>query len=285
MQNSFYEMVDQVKKSNPDVQNPYELALASWTGNNPGKIVYLVSKKNKAIQPSLSYSKQMQDWALSNSDAVKKYGAGALLFAPNIGKFDPGVWNWATAAGLTNNVDINNYFDLVTMQQHINAYYDLAAQEASDLQHISLGLTDSRRAVTKSYEEKRRLIKLAVPGLEQAIGSGVDNTDAEQFIADAYAYANDKNSDIPKDLAEKLITAHDIYINFIDYANQVDAAQMDNGSEVKRAEKERAIAMIENIIKSDSTRTVDQYFRYGLLKLMTAKSRDAAAGINRNVLP
>ena len=285
MQASFYDIVDQVRKSYPDVQNPYELALATWTGNNPGKIAYLVSKKNKAIQPALSYSKQMQDWALSNSDAVKKYGAGALLFAPNIGKFDPGVWNWATAAGLTNNVDINDYFDRITMQQHINAYYDLAAQEASDLQHISLGLTDSRRAVTKSYEEKRRLIKLAVPGLEQAIGSGVDNTDAEQFIADAYAYANDKNADIPKDLAEKLITAHDIYINFIDYANQVDAAQMDNGSEVKRAEKERAIAMIENIIKSDSTRTIDQYFKYGLLKLMTAKSRDAAAGINRNVLP
>lgn len=282
MQGSFYDLIAQVKKSYPDVQNPYELALATWIGNNPGKTAYVVSKKNKAVQPVLSYSRQMQSWAIKNSDAVSKYGAGALLFAPNIGQFDPGVWNWASAAGLVDNVDITSYFDRVTMQQHVNAYYDLAQQEADALRSIPFSQMDTRKSIVSSYQDKRRILKLQVPGLETFIASGVDNTDALDFINNAYAYANDTTANIPKDLAKKIINAHDIYQQFMDYANQIDSLQISNASEVKLAEKQRAIAQIENIIQSDNTNVVDQYFKYGLLKLMTAKSRDAAAGINRN---
>jgi hypothetical protein len=283
MQSSFYEMVDSIKRSHPDVQSPYELALATWMGKNKGKLAYIVSKKDSKIQPMLSFSTQMQDWAISNSGAVSKYGAGALLFAPHTGKFNAGVWNWSRAAGITNNVDIDNYFNMVTMQQHVNAYYAIADEEAAALKTIPFSDPDSRRAVTTEYQDKRRIVKLAVPGLDSYLRSGVDNTDAEDFVNNAFAFANDPSSDAPKEVKKKIVNAYNIYQNFMSVAAQIDAMGMSSPSEVKRQEKDKAIAQIRNIISSDDTKTVEQYFNYGLLKLMTAKSKDANAGLGRNV--
>jgi len=283
MQASFYEMIDSVKRSHPDVQNPYELALATWMGENKGKLAYVVSKKDSKIQPMLSFSSQMQDWAISNSGDVSKYGAGALLFAPHVGKFSPGVWNWASAAGVVNSVDVDKYFERVVMQQHVNAYYAIADEEAAALQTVPFNDPTSRRAVTKEYENKRRILKLSFPGLDSYLRSGTDNTEAEDFVNNAYAFANNPNSNAPKELKQKIIDAYQIYQNFMSVAAQIDTMNMSSPSEVKRLEKEKAIAQIKNIINSDSTKTVEQYFNYGLLKLMTAKSKDATAGIGRNI--
>jgi len=113
--------------------------------------------------------------------------------------------------------------------------------------------------------------------------SGTDNTEAENFVNNAYAFANNPNSDAPKELKQKIIDAYQVYQNFMSVAAQIDTMNMSSPSEVKRLEKEKAIAQIKNIINSDSTKTVEQYFNYGLLKLMTAKSKDATAGIGRNI--
>ena len=41
-------------------------------------------------------------------------------------------------------------------------------------------------------------------------------------------------------------------------------------------------AAIKELIRSDNTKTIEQYYNYGLSKLMNAKSRDGRAGVNRN---
>jgi hypothetical protein len=55
-------------------------------------------------------------------------------------------------------------------------------------------------------------------------------------------------------------------------------------ADFKRAEKQKAIEEIQMIIDSDPTKTVEQYFKSGLLKMMSAKSRDAQPGIERNII-
>jgi hypothetical protein len=283
MRSSFYEMVDEVKKSHPDVVDPYELALATWMGKNKGKLAYLVSTKDEKIRPMLSYSKQMQDWAIKNSDMVKKHGAGALLFAPSIGEFDPGVWNWASAAGIANNVDIDSYFDRIVMQKHVNLYYDLADQEVEELRKTPFGSTDARKAIMQNFTEKRRIMKLAVPGLENFLRSGASNEDAANFVAGALSFAKDPYSDAPDEVKVKIIEAYNIYDSFLQTANQIDSMDPANASDIKRQYKDQAIAQIRTLIDGDTTKVVKQYFESGLLKLMTARSREAQVGIGRNI--
>jgi hypothetical protein len=282
MQETFYNVLDEVKKKYPDASDPYEMALATWMGDNPGKIAYLVSKKSKEIQPILKFSNQMQDWAIKNQSDVNQYGAGALLFAPGNGDFSPGVWQWATAAGIAQNVDIDAYFNRVIMQEHVNAYYDLNNKEAGELKPLPFTFVAERRAVVEKYKQQRALIKMQVPGLEEYMSTGVDNTNAYEFTNNAYNYAMSPNADIPKDVKLKVAQAYDIYSRFMKQAAYIDSLEAANGSDLKRAEKAAAEAAIKELIRSDNTKTIEQYYNYGLSKLMNAKSRDGRAGVNRN---
>ena len=282
MQETFYEVLDQVKQKYPDASDPYEMALATWMGNNPGKIAYLVSKKSKEIQPILKFSSQMQDWTIKNQSAVNQYGAGALLFAPSNGEFSPGVWQWATAAGIAQNVDIDAYFNRVIMQEHVNAYYDLNTKEAAELKPLPFSFVAERRAVVDKYKQQRSLIKMQVPGLEEFMASGLDNTSAYEFANNAYNYAMSPDADIPQDIKLKVAQAYDIYSRFMKQAAYIDSLEAANGSDLKRAEKAAAEEAIKDLIRSDNTKTIEQYYNYGLSKLMNAKSRDGRAGINRN---
>jgi hypothetical protein len=65
-------------------------------------------------------------------------------------------------------------------------------------------------------------------------------------------------------------------------AAYIDSLEAANGSDLKRAEKAAAEEAIKELIRSDNTKTIEQYYNYGLSKLMNAKSRDGRAGINRN---
>jgi len=292
MKASFYEVLDEIKLKYPDVESPYELALATWTGENPGKVVYLVSTNQEGIKPIIDYSNEMQDWAISNRDAIDKYGVGALMFAPNSGEFSPGVYKWAESAGIVNRIPedktlskyISDYFDGVTLQAYANAYYDLADKEAEDLRSIPFTDVTLRRSALNAYERKRQEFMLKVPGLDQYIRSGVDNTDAAQFVQSAYNYVNSDGAAVKPEVREKINQAYEIYNNFIKYANQIDSMDPSGASDMKRAQKEKAIDEIQKIIDSDPSKTVEQYFKYGLLKLMTAKSRDAQPGIGRNII-
>lgn len=282
MQESFYEVLDQVKNKYPDATDHYEMALATWMGKNPGKIAYVVSKKSKEIQPIINYTRQMQNWAISNGSAIEQYGSGALLFAPRTGEFTPGVWQWATAVGIANNTDIEEYYSKVTMQQYVNEYYALGDQEAIELKAIPLNNLAMRREIITQYDVKKAQLQLSVPGLENYIRSGIDNTDAFDFVNNAYNYAMSNGSDVPREARENISLAYNLYIDFIASANFIDSLDAANGPDLKRAEKERTINAIKKIIADDSTRTVEQYFNYGLSKLINARSKDASAGLGRN---
>jgi hypothetical protein len=292
MKSSFYEVYDEIKLKYPDVENPYELTLATWTGKNPGKVVYVVSTNQEGVKPFIDYSNEMQDWAISNRDAIEKYGVGALVFAPNSGEFAPGVYKWAESAGIVNRIPedktlskyINDYFDGVMLQEYANAYYDLADKEALDLRSVPFTDVTLRRSVLGAYDRKREEFMLKVPGLDEYIKNGVDNSDASEFVQSAYNYVNSEGAAVKPEVREKINQAYEIYSDFISYANQIDAMDPSGAADIKRAQKQVAIDKIQKIIDSDPSKTVEQYFKYGLLKLMSAKSRDAQPGISRNII-
>ena len=292
MKSSFFEVLDQMKLKYPDVDNHYELALATWMGKNPGKVVYVVSTDQEAVKPIIRYSNEMQDWAITNQDAIKKYGNGALMFAPNTGEFSPGVYKWAEAAGITNKIPENEtargyieaYYQDLMLKEHANAYYDINDKEEEELRNIPFTNGDLRRASLQAYEDWRRDYKIGVPGLEEYIASGKDNGDASDFIQSAYNYVNSSDADVKPEVKQKINEAYTIFNDFIEYANYINSLDPSGAADMKRAKKVEAQEKIQKLIDADSSRTVEQYYKYGLLKMMNAKSRDAQPGVNRNVI-
>jgi hypothetical protein len=114
------------------------------------------------------------------------------------------------------------------------------------------------------------------------ISKGTDNANAENFINNAYNFATNSGVKIDPKAKDAVIKAYGLYTDFMNYCNQVNAINPTGAADYKRAEKERVLNEIQKLIKSDTTGAMDQYYKYGLRKLMNAKSRDASSGINRN---
>ena len=292
MKASFYEVLDEVKLKFPTVEDPYELALATWMGKNPGKIAYLVSTNQEGVKPLVKYSNEMQDWAIANRNDIEKYGNGALLFAPNTGEFSPGAYKWAVAAGLVNKIPgdksvsqyIEDYYEGVMLQQHANDYYDISDKEEEELRGIPFTNANLRRASLQAYENLRKQKMLAVPGLDDFIKNGVDNSDASDFIQSAYNYANSEGSSVKPETRDKINQAYQIFNEFVQYADYINTLDPSGAADLKRIEKEKAKAKIQSLVDSDTSKVLEQYYKYGLLKLMNAKSRDAQPGLNRNII-
>lgn len=282
LQSSFYDVLDAIDKKYPDVQDKYELALATWSAKNPNKLVYTLSKKNKEIQPILTYSKDMENWVVENKSLVNAYGAGATLFAPNTGKFDPGSYNYMAAAGLTGNVDIENFYKKALMQSAVNRYYAIGDYESNQLQNIPFSDVATRQAIINNAAQQRSLLQLSVPGLKEYLQPTVANTDAIDFVSNAHAFANAHPDKVNKDVLQKINQAYDIYNDFINYVNNVDTWNVSDSSSLKLAKKDEATKKLLELVASDDTKVLEQYYNYGIKKIMNENVRDARVSVSRN---
>ena len=282
MQSSFYDVFDAIQQKHPDVQDPYELALTTWMGQNPNKIVYTLSKKNKQIVPIMKYSKQMEDWVVSNKQAVDQYGSGATLFAPQTGQFNPGTFNYMTAAGLTTNEDVKAFFDKALMQSAVNRYYDLNKEEQTGLMSIPFSDVNTRQVLIQAFKDKRTAMETAVPGLKEYISSGTSNKDALDFIENAHSFANEYSGQVDASIKEKINTAYDAYTQFIQYVNDIKSANYPNSKDLEQSAKIGLENQMQALIASDPTKVIEQYYNYGIKKIVNENVRDAPASVNRN---
>ncbi len=104
---SFFDILNAVtQKYKGDIQDPYELAVATYIGKNPGKLIYTVSRDDKKTNVIINKTKELKNWAIENQDIIKTYGESAFIFAPNTGDFDVSTYAWLEGAGLLGNKDL-----------------------------------------------------------------------------------------------------------------------------------------------------------------------------------
>jgi hypothetical protein len=131
----FFDYVNAItKKYGGDVQNPYDMAVASFVGQNPGRLVYTVSRDEKQTNVLIAKTKEMKNWYLDNKSLVDKYGEAAFIFAPKTGDFDASSYAWLEAADFIKNKDLDKYYLDVMTAQDKRTYYDIARREKEDLE-------------------------------------------------------------------------------------------------------------------------------------------------------
>jgi hypothetical protein len=292
MSGSFYDVLKHVESNYTGMTDPYEQTLAMWTAKNPGKLAYTVSKNSSEIKTLMTFSNEMQNWAIKNRDSVKKYGDGALIFAPRIGEFSPGVWTWANAAELVSNIPegqsvdqyINNYFDSLRLRQYVNAYYKTYDDAANRLVEVPYNDMDSRRKIIYEYENIRAGLKISVPGLKNYLDSGRDKEANINFVDNVYSYINSGNTDVPADVIDKANSMYNLYMDLRNNIAMIKGQGYDNEPDIKRQYKEATIDSIKLMIQDDSSGALNVFFKYGLEPLINDLSRDARSGLNTNVV-
>jgi len=249
----FYDIVNAVtKKFGGDIEDPYDLAVATFVGQNPNKLIYTVSRDEKQTQVVIQKTKAMKDWYIANENLVKTYGEAAFIFAPHTGEFDSASYAYLEAADFIKNKDLEKYYMDVSVARDKQAYYDIARIEKEQLANTP-SIT-ARAAIIARATQQRNLMKASNPLLEAAI-TGTGNEIATEQVMFANLEEMLGNADIPIQDAtrSKLLVLTAQIRNFINIANDPQLRESVNFAEIKRKRKAEIEALIADFIEGDLT--------------------------------
>lgn len=247
----FFDILNAVtEKYKGDIQDPYELAVSTFIGQNRGKLIYNVSRDDKKTNVVINKTKQLKDWAISNKDNIKTYGEAAFIFAPNTGDFDIGTYAWLEGAGLIGDKDLETYYRDVLVAKDKQSYYDIAKDEKAFL--ASSGDPQARAAIIKSSTAKRNALKASNPLLEPALTAGGNEVGTElASFSSIEQIIIDGNIKVDAGTKQRLAMITSRIRQFISIANDPSKRELANFSELKRDEKEDIKALIEQLQVSD----------------------------------
>jgi hypothetical protein len=247
----FFDILNAVtQKYKGDIQDPYELAVATYVGKNPGKLIYTVSRDDKKTNVIINKTKELKNWAIENNDNVKAYGEAAFIFAPNTGDFDVSTYAWLEGAGLIGNKDLETYYRDVLVSKDKQAYYDIAKEEKAFL--ASSGDTLARKAIIKSSTLRRNALKASNPLLEAALTAGGNEVGSElSMLSSVEQIIIDGRISLDAGTKQRLAMVSSRVRQFVSLANDPSKRELSNFSEIKRNMKEDIKALIDDLQVAD----------------------------------
>ena len=247
----FFDILNAVtQKYKGDIQDPYELAVATYVGKNPGKLIYTVSRDDKKTNVIINKTKELKNWAIENNDNVKAYGEAAFIFAPNTGDFDVSTYAWLEGAGLIGNKDLETYYRDVLVSKDKQAYYDIAKEEKAFL--ASSGDTLARKAMIKSSTLRRNALKASNPLLEAALTAGGNEVGSElSMLSSVEQIIIDGKISLDAGTKQRLAMVSSRVRQFVSLANDPSKRELSNFSEIKRNMKEDIKALIDDLQVAD----------------------------------
>jgi hypothetical protein len=247
----FYDLVNAItKKYGGDIQDPYDLAVATFVGKNPGKIIYTVSRDEKQTNVVIQKTKEMKNWYIQNKGLVEKYGEAAFVFAPQTGEFDAASYAWLESADFIKNKDLEKYYLDVMLSQDKQAYFGIAKEENEALsQTVS---PSARRAIIDNATAQRQAMKAANPFLESAITGGGNEIASETIMFQSIEQMlSDSTVNIQPATRSKMLVIASQIRDFINISLDPKIREARNFADIKRQRKSDIEALIAQFIEGD----------------------------------
>jgi hypothetical protein len=247
----FYDLVNGVMKTyNGDVQDPYEMALATFVGKNPGKLVYTVARDEKQTNTVIQKTKELKTWAIKNKSMIKTYGEAAFILAPYVGEFDAATYAWLEAAEFIKDKDVEKYLTDVLVSGDKQAYYDIGRLEREALNN-TFSISE-RKALIQRSTNQRAALKASNPLLEAALTAGGNEVASEErMLVSMEEMLSNIQIDLPKESRMKMLNVTSQVREFINFSLDSTARQTSNFSALKRERREQIEAMIQDLSIGD----------------------------------
>lgn len=277
LRSEFFDILNSVSKMNTgDVDDPYELALSTFIGKYPGKLVYTVSPTEKGSKVVIKNTEALKDWAIKNKGLIDTYGEAAYIFAPQVGDFNAATYNWLKSAGLIENKSLEKYYQDLMVAQDKNSYYQIAKEERDALAKESD--PELRAIIIKEATNARKALKAANPLLNPAlIGEGNNIGDEEVMLGRVEQMIGNPDMPIEKPTRQRMSIAIRLMREYIAFARNPEIANIINAVELK-AERKRIVEeqlkelMVNDLYVTEANRAIfrsilnfysrDSYFAY-----------------------
>lgn len=273
LRSEFFDLVDAItKKHGADVQDPYELALATFIGQNPGKLVYTIARDEKTTKVQIAKTKALKDWAISNKGLIDTYGEAAFILAPRMGEFDAGTYAWLEAADLLQDKSVEKYLTDVMVNKDKQAYYDIARNEKDALSKTAS--STARKAIIENATAARKMLKASNPLLEASLTAGGNEIATEERMLNGLEemLANTGIS-VNAGTRSKLLVLTNAVRSFINMSKDPVLRNTDNFTQLKRERKAALEQMIAEYATGDLT--VKEANRAVFASILDYYSRDS----------
>lgn len=282
LRGEFYKILQGIQDTyGTSIQDPYSLAVAIFTGENPGKSIYTISRSSKAYSVVVKNTQPMKDWALNNLNFVNTYpksGAG-WIFAPQSGKFNSTVYSWLQAQDLINIPKFEDYLQNVSLNEDRNAYFQIGKDEKEALSK-TMDLTE-RKNIMAAASDARQSLLASNTLLQGALQGGINvRGDTMQAYKDIKSIVADNKTPINKKdrvVMRQAIAQMDSYLDVVGYGNAY--SNLANYSEIKQQAEDRVDAELQKLINLSPA--VAQAYNYVFKSIFTSYNPETATVIKR----
>ena len=194
------------------IDDPINFAVTMFIGSYPDKLIWTVSKDSKAVRAIINYTKETKAWVLQNTKSplgknklLDLYGEVGYIFAPNIGKYDPGVVKYFEAADIVSLQDnpfrdkdglqtspLYRYLKEIASVKARADYYNVDREvmaKFNDPNNLERNMASYRNAELQKAKDKKAYILMQNPTLKYILGTS--NFDTREGLKDKFLKLTD----------------------------------------------------------------------------------------------
>lgn len=251
MRSEFFDILNAITaKNNGDIQDPYELALATYTGKHPGKLIYTVSREDKQTNVVIKNTDALKNWAINNESLIKTYGEAAYIFAPQVGNFNAATYNWIKAAGLVTSKSLEKYYDDLLVAQDKQSYYDIARIEKEQLATVSDQM--ARANIINEATTARESLKSSNPLLNAAlIGQGNNIGSEATMLNSVEQIINNPNTPVEPVTRKRMALAIKMMRDYVAFCTDPALKNANNAADIKAERRQQIEAELNDLMLGD----------------------------------
>ena len=194
------------------IDDPINFAVTMFIGSYPDKLIWTVSKDSKAVRAIINYTKETKAWVLQNTKSplgknklLDLYGEVGYIFAPNVGKYDPGVVKFFEAADIVSLQDnpfrdkdglqtspLYRYLKEIASVKARADYYNVDREvmaKFNDPNNLERNMASYRNAELQKAKDKKAYILMQNPTLKYILGTS--DFDTREGLKDKFLKLTD----------------------------------------------------------------------------------------------
>jgi len=261
-----------LRNQGEDVGDVYDLAIATYIGRNPGKLIYTVPTTEKEWKVVIAMTNEVKDWVNRNNTFVDIYKEMSYIYAPKTGEFNGDVYNFLEAEGLIKLPSFEDY--LVKLQVAVDKEKYFEVQKQLEERLATTGIISERKDLINIAAQTKKDMTTANPYLQAEINGSINEQGALRTKFKVLFEANqDKRNPADAKTKQAMQIALEEVAAFVSIAQDGDLSRRYDFSNLKQQKREEVQSMIDQLAKVYPA--INEANRVVFKPLLNSYSRDA----------
>ena len=260
-----------LKNSGDDVGDVFDLAVATFVGKNPGKVIWTVPRTDKEYKVFIAQTDEVKNWAIENKPFVDTYKEVAYLFAPRAGDYNSDVYNWLQAEELIKLPSFEDYLLRLQIAEDKEEYFEIGNQ--LDKKLATVASTQERKELINIAAQSKKYLVNSNPYLQAAINGSINEQGALRVKFKSLNEAiNSVKSPIDKQTRQSMRLVLEEVASFVVLADDETMSRRFDFTDIKAQRKAEIVELIDKLVKSSPA--ISEANRLIFKPLLNSYSRD-----------